>query len=355
MWSMKTVAIDFETFNSRKHSACSVGIAIVEHNEITKTDYRLIRPPTNELNPFCFRKHGLCWDDVKREPCFRDVWEDLWADIQDASYFLAHNAGGDQAVLSSCCEYFGLDAPDPEFLCSMDIAQAFWKIDKYGLDRVCQFLKIPLRHHHALSDAKASAEILLRAIEYGYRVGETIPSGDAKLLSTEVMTMVDGIMEDGKVDREEIWSAADWLKGNVDSASVWPGNELKILLDRILEDGAISDQELTDFQELCCILSGKQERKERRRASKKRPGQRAVCFTGFGAAVRKEELEAAAEAAGFHVVKSVTKTLDYLVCGLKPGDQKLEKAKAQGVEILPLEKWNPIVSAAASSQQKKNP
>jgi DNA polymerase-3 subunit epsilon len=347
--TMKTVAIDFETFNSSGDSACSVGVAVIEDNEITKTHYRLIRPPTDDLNPYCYRVHGICWDDVKKEPDFKDVWQDVWDDIQDASYFLAHNAGFDQRVLSSCCDYHGIDAPESEFLCSIELAQSFWSLDTYKLKRVCQFLKIPLKHHNALSDAEASAQILLRAVEHGYQLGGDIEGEDTKWLSTEVMSMVDAIMADGKVDREEIHSAADWLKASVDAASVWPGTELKAVLDKILEDGAISDEELTDFQELCCILLGKQERKKRKRASRKQPGQLAVCFTGFGAEVKKEELQAAAEAAGFHVTKSVTKTLDYLVCGAEPGPSKLEKATAQGVKIVSAEEWKPIVSAAADS------
>ena len=65
---MKTVAIDFETFNSSGDSACSVGVAVIDGYEITQTYYRLICPPTTYLNPRCFEKHGLCWDDVKDKP-----------------------------------------------------------------------------------------------------------------------------------------------------------------------------------------------------------------------------------------------------------------------------------------------
>ena len=346
---MKVVAIDFETFNSSGDSACSVGVAVIEDHEITKTHHRLIRPPTNELNPYCFRHHGICWDDVKREPDFKDVWSQVWNDIQDASYFVAHNAGFDQDVLSSCCDFHGIDPPESEFLCSLELAESFWSLETYKLNRVCEFLKIPLLHHNAQSDAEASAKILLRAMQHGYQVGEDIKGDDTKWLSQEVMFVVAAIMEDGKVDTKEIYSASQWLNANIDAASVWPGTELKVVLDKILEDGAVSDTELSDFHELCCILLGKQERKKRKRASKKKPGQLAVCFTGFGAEVKKEELQAAAEIAGFHVAKSVTKTLDYLVCGPEPGPSKLEKASAQGVNVVSAEEWKSIVCTAADS------
>ncbi len=58
-----------------------------------------------------------------------------------------------------------------------------------------------------------------------------------------------------------------------------------------------------------------------------------VLFTGFPQAVRAE-LEAASDAAGLNVVKSVTQRLTFLCGGSNAGPSKLEKARAQGVYIL---------------------
>lgn len=58
-----------------------------------------------------------------------------------------------------------------------------------------------------------------------------------------------------------------------------------------------------------------------------------VVFTGFPQAVRAE-LEAASDAAGLNVVKSVTKNLTFLCGGYNAGPLKLEKAREQGVYIL---------------------
>ena len=43
------VAIDFETANHSRDSACSIGIAIAEGGRIVALERRLIRPPTNEF------------------------------------------------------------------------------------------------------------------------------------------------------------------------------------------------------------------------------------------------------------------------------------------------------------------
>lgn len=58
-----------------------------------------------------------------------------------------------------------------------------------------------------------------------------------------------------------------------------------------------------------------------------------ICFTGFSSSERKQ-LEREAEEAHLEVVKSVTKSLRYLIIGPNAGPAKIEKAKAQEVVIL---------------------
>lgn len=348
--SEKIVAIDFETFNNEGASACAVGIAIIENEEITKTYKRHMRPPRNDLDPFCFRTHGISWDHVKDEPSFEEVWKDVSRDVSGASYFVAHNAGSDERILSSCCDFYGLKPPSIEFLCSLELSRQYWELESYALERVCQFHKIPLRPHDPQSDAEASAKILLRGLEHGYEIGENIEGDEVKVLSEAVMAVVDTVMRDGKIEADEIHSASEWLNANSDAAAVWPGIALKATLEKILEDGSIDDSELADFHELCCTLLGIQERKKRKRSPyKSKPGQLSVCFTGFGAKVIKEELQDAAELAGFHVAKSIIKKLNYLVCGPEPGPKKLEKASAQGVTILSIEDWKELACKKVST------
>jgi len=335
------VAIDFETANECKDSACAVGIAIVEDGIVTRSFQRLIRPPTDYFSDWNFRTHGIHWQDVKQEGDFATVWKDIRSAIGDASYLVAHNAGFDQQVLSECCEFYGIDPPGAEFLCTIEAASSIWTLDSYNLPRVCEFLRIPLKHHNAESDASASAHILLQAIGHGYDLAGTGSAGvaiwAAKHLSDEIMAMVASLMEDGQIEPSEIQSAARWMEKNSEAAAIWPGIELKRRLDDILRDEEISDEELDEFRDLCVALLGLRERKKTRRAGRKKAGILSVCFTGFGP--RKADLRAEAEAAGYHVAASVTKSLDYLVCGPSPGPSKLEQAAARGVKIFSLEEW----------------
>ncbi|HEY8071935.1 MAG TPA: hypothetical protein VIE47_08230, partial [Methylocystis sp.] len=59
---MNFVAIDFETANYARDSACAVGLVKVVGGEIVDKAVHLIKPPTRE---FVFTYiHGLTWNDV---------------------------------------------------------------------------------------------------------------------------------------------------------------------------------------------------------------------------------------------------------------------------------------------------
>ena len=65
-------AIDFETANNRRNSACSVSIVTVRDNEIEDQVTYLIRPPTRY---FEFTDiHGISWEDVEDMPSFGELW-----------------------------------------------------------------------------------------------------------------------------------------------------------------------------------------------------------------------------------------------------------------------------------------
>lgn len=345
------VAIDFETANECKDSACAVGVAVVENGVVTQSFQRLIRPPTNYFSDWNFRTHGIHWQDVEQEATFDTVWNEVHRTIAGVPHLVAHNAGFDQQVLAACCEFYGIEPPASEFICTIEAASALWPLDSYTLPRVCEFLQIPLTHHNAESDAAASAHILLRAVAHGYEIAgpasDSVSTWAAKHLSEEIMELVSSLMEDGQIEQSEIRSASSWLNGNRDAASVWPGVELKRRLDDILFDGVISDDELCGFHELCCTLLGLRERKKTRRAGRKKPGVLAVCFTGFGP--RKAELRKAAEAAGYHVSASITKSLNYLVCGPSPGPSKIQQATERDVKILSLDEWHAEVARRSAS------
>ncbi len=155
------VAIDFETANPRRDSACAVGLVKVAGGRIVETAVHLIRPPTRNFR-FTFI-HGLAWADVAEAEDFGGLWPKI-ADFFDGATFLAaHNASFDRSVLNACCATYGLTLPTLMFQCTVRLARQTWSIYPTKLPDVCRELGIALNHHEALSDARACAEIVLAA------------------------------------------------------------------------------------------------------------------------------------------------------------------------------------------------
>jgi DNA polymerase-3 subunit epsilon len=159
-------AIDFETANQRRDSACSVGITVVRNGRVAERTSRLIRPP-GQLFSFT-HIHGITWADVAGEPAFDEVWADVSRHLVGVRFLAAHNAPFDEGVLNACCEAYGIARPTLPFVCTVNLARSVWSIFPTKLPDVCNRLKIPLQHHDAGSDAEACARIVLAAQSGGW-------------------------------------------------------------------------------------------------------------------------------------------------------------------------------------------
>lgn len=159
--SRSFVALDFETANSSRDSACSVAIIRVESLEIVSRCYRLIKPPSPH---FMFTDiHGITWSDVKNEPTFKELWPELRPLFDGISFIAAHNASFDSSVMKACCSTYGLVPPAPPYLCTVKLARQTWQLKPANLPSVCSYLGLRLQHHNARSDAEACANIVRAA------------------------------------------------------------------------------------------------------------------------------------------------------------------------------------------------
>ena len=162
---MTFVAIDFETADYGRDSACAVALVRVEQGRIVERTASLIRPPRRE---FVFTYlHGISWEDVEAQPTFRDVWPRMEGILDGAEFLAAHNAPFDSGVLRACCRAGRLPPPEIPFRCTVQVARRVWGIHPTRLNHVCERLGIPLRHHDPASDAEACARILIAASEAG--------------------------------------------------------------------------------------------------------------------------------------------------------------------------------------------
>jgi DNA polymerase III subunit epsilon len=157
------LALDFESANRSRDSACALGLVKVVGNKITHNEAFLIRPPTGYFE-FSYL-HNITWEDVKNEPDFGELWLSIEHHFNNIDFIVAHNASFDRSVLYAYCDYHEIQFPRPVFLCTMNIARSLWNIYPTKLPDVCHHFKIGLKHHDALSHTLACAQIMLMAIK----------------------------------------------------------------------------------------------------------------------------------------------------------------------------------------------
>lgn len=159
--SLNFAAIDFETADEKKDSACALSIVIVIDGAVSEQLSYLIRPP----RPYIIYSyiHNIYWSDVAEKPVFGDIWPKLIPKLRKIKFFAAHNAPFDRSVLHACCSKASLNPPSIPFICTVQLARKIWGIYPTKLPDVCRRLKIDLNHHDASSDAMACAKIVLSA------------------------------------------------------------------------------------------------------------------------------------------------------------------------------------------------
>jgi DNA polymerase-3 subunit epsilon len=160
---MNFVAIDFETANSKRSSACSVGIVTVENGEIVEEYHTLIQPPNNEYNWHNTQVHGITEQDTYNAPRFDQVYAEIKKRL-GGNLVIAHNESFDRSVLKNTMLEFGIQYSDiglPEkWECTLKIFKAKGYVPA-KLDACCAKHGIKLQHHDALSDARACAKLYL--------------------------------------------------------------------------------------------------------------------------------------------------------------------------------------------------
>lgn len=162
---MNFVAIDFETANEKRNSACSVGITVVENNKIIEEKYWLIKPYELRFEPMNIWIHGIKEDDVKNEKTFLELWPEIKPYL-DKKLIVAHNASFDMSVLRKTLESYNIDYPTLDYFCSMIMSRNFYSYLKNSkLNTINEHLGYKFNHHNASADASASANIVLNIID----------------------------------------------------------------------------------------------------------------------------------------------------------------------------------------------
>lgn len=153
----KTIAIDFETANEERGSACSVGLAWIENGQVVRVEERLIRPKTMRFSSFNIAIHGIRPEHVEDAGEFPEVMDEFAEDFAGAT-MIAHNAAFDFSVWRASLDGYRLPYPSFSYLCSVKMAQKVWPhLPSHKLNILAAHIGLRFVHHNAAEDAAVCA------------------------------------------------------------------------------------------------------------------------------------------------------------------------------------------------------
>ena len=175
-------AIDVETANADRATVCQIGIVQVQDGVITDQWHSLVNPNA-WFDPVNVSIHGITKEDVAESPSLSDIRGEL--SRLDGSIVVSHTSF-DRVAVDRALRVNNLAPLGVTWLDSARIVRRAWP-DRYarsgyGLKNVAADLRIVFNHHDALEDAKAAAEIVIRACA----VTETVVSDWLSLVNKRI-------------------------------------------------------------------------------------------------------------------------------------------------------------------------
>ena len=157
-------AVDVETANADRSTICQIGIVHVRGGQIRDRWASLV-DPEDWFDVWNVDIHGISAEAVRGAPTLPKLDDEL-RDRLGASVVVSHTSF-DRVAIVRAMEKYRLGQPQWTWLDSAKVVRRAWP-DRYsrkgyGLASVAHDLGIAFRHHDALEDATAAAEIVIRA------------------------------------------------------------------------------------------------------------------------------------------------------------------------------------------------
>ena len=160
-------AIDVETANADRASICQIGIVHVVDGVIVDRWQTLVDPEA-WFDDWNVRIHGLTPERVNGSPTMPEIRAELRRRLRGS--ILASHSSFDRVAFERAMYRYDIEQLQVTWLDSALVARRAWpeKFGRsgYGLKPVAYELGIEFRHHDALEDARASAEIVLAACRH---------------------------------------------------------------------------------------------------------------------------------------------------------------------------------------------
>lgn len=164
------IAIDFETANQYRNSACSVGL--VRFIDGKRSIPAILIHPAKMyfILEWTETIHHISYNDVRSKPYFPEIWDTMVMPFVNKTPGVpieAHNRNTfDMPVIQSCCEYFGMEVQKLEYFDSLIIARKTWpEFESHQLTKLGERFNIEYIAHDALEDSRVCGQIIKIAAE----------------------------------------------------------------------------------------------------------------------------------------------------------------------------------------------
>ncbi len=222
------IAIDFETGNPQRVSACSLGFAQVVNGRVTDSSSHLIKPVGGHAE-FQSKIHGIKDEHTYDKPDFGELFPMISKIFQ--STLVAHSLF-DKQVLSALSDHFRLGLKFEYFDTSALAKHRLPDLKNHKLGTLAKHFGLPkFKHHDAREDAITCANICLK-LHDAYSGAENIVPAPEEV--HEFKGLACGILADNEVNYKEAYELLYWLQDHSKTASKFP--QLYSTAQQMLED-----------------------------------------------------------------------------------------------------------------------
>jgi len=224
------VVIDFETANPKRVSACSLGYVVVKDGSLVESDGFLIKPVGGHAS-FQTSIHGITKTDTAFKRNFGSRYSTV-AHLFDLP--IVGYSAFDKQVLNALSDHFDLGIHFEYIDCCALTRRALPNLRNHKLTTVAKHFQLPpFKHHDAVEDARACAEIFLL-------LQGTRPSHPPEP-TQEFKALASAILEDDRVDYKEACQLLYWLEDHQGkSAEI---DSLLSLVGSAFEDSSLEEIE----------------------------------------------------------------------------------------------------------------
>lgn len=179
--------VDLETtgFNPAKDRIVQMAAVVMDgRGRVVDTFDTVVKPESpDQYEHGAEHVHGISREMVQNGMPLRQALQKIWS-ITEGRVFTAHNARFDVSFLEAESERVGMGRQVDRYLDTLALARSADKEKqrKHSLEALCQHYGVEReRAHEAMSDAKATAQILMQLIsELGVSSQDQLPGFDSE-------------------------------------------------------------------------------------------------------------------------------------------------------------------------------